>query len=66
MIDQAYKLREYYHSSSLAEKQNIISVTSGKGGTGKTFFSFYLSQFLAAQGYNFIKHVIIFIGNTFV
>lgn len=51
MIDQAYKLREYYHSSSLAEKQNIISVTSGKGGTGKTFFSFYLSQFLAAQGY---------------
>lgn len=51
MIDQAYKLREYYHSSSLAKKQNIISVTSGKGGTGKTFFSFYLSQFLAAQGY---------------
>lgn len=51
MIDQAYKLREYYHSSSQAEKQNIISVTSGKGGTGKTFFSFYLSQFLAAQGY---------------
>lgn len=51
MIDQAFKLREYYQSSANQNKPQIISVTSGKGGTGKTFFSFYLSQILAAQGF---------------
>lgn len=51
MNDQAFKLREYYRTSSDDNKPKIISVTSGKGGTGKTFFSFYLSQILAAQGF---------------
>lgn len=54
MFDQAQKLRDYYNSPVLkkADKnRQIISITSGKGGTGKTFAAFYLSQFLAKQGY---------------
>lgn len=53
MFDQAQKLREL--TGVPVKKQEfstpIISVTSGKGGTGKSLVSFYLSQFLAAQGF---------------
>ena len=53
MLDQAYKLREYYNSPKAGEQtaQEIISVTSGKGGTGKSVTAFYLAQMLANKGY---------------
>lgn len=52
IIDQAYKLRNYYAPSSIkGSKQLIISIISGKGGTGKSFLAFYLSQVLAMNGY---------------
>jgi flagellar biosynthesis protein FlhG len=53
MIDQAQRLREIQSRSGNRTKtnSNIISVTSGKGGTGKSFISFYLAQFLALKGY---------------
>lgn len=54
MFDQAQKLRDYYNSPVSKKANNnrqLISITSGKGGTGKTFAAFYLSQFLAKQGY---------------
>lgn len=53
MFDQAYKLREYYKSNAVERRnrQQIISVTSGKGGTGKSFVAFYIAQLLAEQGH---------------
>jgi len=53
MFDQAQKLRELTGQSLQRNELStpIISVTSGKGGTGKSFLSFYLSQSLASRGY---------------
>ncbi len=53
MFDQAQRLRELTGVSGRAANSPtpVISVTSGKGGTGKSFLSFYLAQFLAQQGY---------------
>ena len=53
MFDQAQKLRELTSQTVKRDKFStpVISVSSGKGGTGKSFISFYLSQFLAEQGY---------------
>lgn len=52
MIDQAERLREIQNrnQTGVVSNSNIISVTSGKGGTGKSFIAFYLSQFLALNG----------------
>lgn len=53
MIDQAYKLREYCKTKISDEKSDtkIISITSGKGGTGKSYIAFYMAQLLALHGY---------------
>ncbi|GMU94943.1 AAA family ATPase [Ignavibacterium album] len=37
-------------SNSKKNRNNICAVVSGKGGTGKTVFSIYLSDFLAKKG----------------
>lgn len=53
MIDQAYRLRGLINEpvSFKNEDMEIISITSGKGGTGKSFLAFYISQTLASRGF---------------
>lgn len=53
MFDQAQKLRELT-GQKIGKREfstPIVSVTSGKGGTGKSLISFHLAQSLAIQGY---------------
>lgn len=61
-MDQAYKLRDLVRNKKIAELNNtdqvkqakVITVTSGKGGVGKTNFVLNLAINLKRQGFNII------------
>lgn len=58
MMDQAKAMRElmssYTASNSKKTKARVITISSGKGGVGKTNFSVNLAIYLARQSQNVI------------
>ena len=54
MLDQAANLRRLANKDNSKKKAKIITITSGKGGVGKTTFSSMLSRMFAEDGYRVV------------
>ena len=54
MLDQAENLRRLANKDNSKKKAKIITITSGKGGVGKTTFSSMLSRMFAEDGYRVV------------
>jgi flagellar biosynthesis protein FlhG len=51
MKDQAHTLRKIFEGSSASSSPQVLSITSGKGGVGKTTIVVNMAIILAGKGY---------------